>query len=322
MSSAPAIVHTSSSAVALRDDDVSAVAELVVADRAESTRRGYASDFALFATWCEGRGYASMPATSEVVAAFRAAQARAGIKPSTIGRRIAAIRYMHDLADKPSPTTGRETRKAMDGIRRTLGMKLDQKAPATAEVITKMLQQIPAETLKGIRDRALLLLGFAGAFRRSELVALEVTALAFEAGGMRVTIRKSKTDQEARGREVAIPRGKVLRPVQAVQDWLKASGITAGPIFRGINRHSQMQQAALTSHAVALVVKRYAAAAGLDPADFSGHSLRAGFLTSAADNQADLLKMMEQSGHKRVETVRGYVRRAGLFKGHAGEGFL
>jgi len=321
MSSSLAIVPPSG-AVALHADDVGALAEYAAADKAASTRRGYKSDFALFTTWCERRGYASMPATSEVVAAFLSDQANAGIKPSTLSRRIAAIRYVHDLGGHPSPTAGRAVRTAMNGIRRTRGTKPSQKAPATAERITKMLEQIPADTMKGTRDRALLLLGFAGAFRRSELVALEVADLAFETEGLRVAIRKSKTDQEGQGHELAIPRGTKLQPVRAVQGWLKASGITSGPVFRAIDRHGHIRAAALSSHSVALLVKEYAEAAGLDRAEFSGHSLRAGFLTSAADTGADLLKMMEQSRHRRVETVRGYVRRANAFKGHAGERFL
>ena len=312
--------------VALRDDDTAAVARFVQAEKAAATRRGYASDFAVFIAWCEGRGYPSMPATSAVIAAFLSDQANTGIRPSTIGRRVAAIRYVYDLSeqlkDHPPPTAGKAVRMALAGIRREIGTNTRPKAPATSKRIRAMLEQIPTDTLKGKRDRALLLLCFAGAFRRSELVALEVKDLAFEVDGLRVTIRRSKTDQEGQGHEIAIPRGKHLRPVKAVQEWLKASGITAGPVFRSINRHGQLGTIALTSHAVAVLVKERAEAAGLDSADFSGHSLRAGFLTSAAESGADLLKMMEQSRHRRVETVRAYVRRADLFKGHAGEGFL
>ena len=176
-------------------------------------------------------------------------------------------------------------------------------------------------TLTGKRDRALLALGFAGAFRRSELIALELADLTFETEGMRVHIRHSKTDQEGRGQEIAIPRGRHLRPVRAVQDWLKAAKIKDGLVFRSIDRHGHVG-AALSAQSVALIVKRHAEIAGLDPHEFAGHSLRAGFLTSAAEAGADVLRMMEVSRHKRVETVQGYVRRANGFKGHAGEQFL
>ena len=121
---------------------------------------------------------------------------------------------------------------------------------------------------------------------------------------------------------IAILRGSKLRPVRAVQDWLDAAGITEGPVFRAVDRHGRISAAGLTAQSVALVVKRYADAAGLDPDEFAGHSLRSGFLTSAAEGGADALRMMEVSRHKRVETVREYVRRANLFRGHAGAGFL
>jgi site-specific recombinase XerD len=209
----------------------------------------------------------------------------------------------------------------MRGIRRSQGAAATQKAPATAERIAAMLAAIPAATLAGKRDRALLLLGFAGAFRRAELVALELADLAFEAEGLRIRIRRSKADQEGRGQEIAIPHGTKLRPVAAVQDWLEAARIEAGPVFRRIDRHGRLL-GPLTAQSVALIVKRHAQAAGLDASLFAGHSLRAGFLTSAAETGADVLAMMEVSRHRRVETLQGYVRRANLFKRHAGQGFL
>ena len=154
-------------------------------------------------------------------------------------------------------------------------------------------RRIP-DTLRGTRDRALLTLGFAGAFRRSELVALELTDLAFEPDGLRVQIRHSKTDQEGQGHEIAVPRGMKLHPVRAVQAWIAAANITDGPVFRAINRHGHVS-GVLTAQSVALIVKHYAEAAGLDPRVFAGHSLRAGFLTSAAEAGADVLRMMEVS---------------------------
>jgi site-specific recombinase XerD len=255
-----------------------------------------------------------------VVAAFLADQAEAGVRPSTLSRRVAAIAYAHDLAGLPSPASAKAVRVVLGGIRRTKGTRPVRKAPITAERTATMLESMPT-TLRGKRDRALLTLGFAGAFRRSELVALEIADLAFEPEGLRVQIQHSKTDQEGQGQEIAIPRGETLRPVGAVQAWIKAAKITDGKLFRGIDRHGRIG-GALTAQSVALIVKHYAEAAGLDAREFAGHSLRAGFLTSAADAGADVLRMMEVSRHKRVETVQGYVRRANLFKGHAGTGFL
>ena len=303
----------------------SAAADLVqafaAAEKAPATRRAYRSDFAGFAAWCDAIGMTSLPASPATVAQFVAASAITGSKPATLTRRMAAIRYAHRLAGHPTPTDAEPVRAVMRGIRRQHGSAPDQKAAATGERIKAMLAHIP-DTLKGKRDRALLALGMAGAFRRSELVALQVADLERVPEGLRVTIRKSKTDQEGAGQVIAILRGSKLKPVRAVLDWLEAAGISSGPVFRSINRHGQVSVEGLTPQTVALVVKQYADAAGLDPDEFAGHSLRAGFLTSAAEAGADVLRMMEVSRHKRVETVRGYVRRANLFRGHAGAGFL
>lgn len=176
------------------------------------------------------------------------------------------------------------------------------------------------DTLKGQRDRALLLFGFAGAFRRSELVALTVEDLTSVPEGVKVRIRKSKTDQEGTGQEIAIPNGATLRIAEALKRWLVAAKITTGPIFRRISKSGGVGPA-LSERSVALIVKTYALKAGLDPAHFAGHSLRSGFLTTAAEHGATLLKMVEVSRHRSLDTLRGYVRSAELFKGHAGMDF-
>jgi integrase len=184
-----------------------------------------------------------------------------------------------------------------------------------------MLRLCPA-TLAGSRDRALLALGFAGAFRRSELVALEIADLTEAPDGLRVRIRRSKTDQEGEGAEIAIPRGYRLRPVEAVQGWIAAAEISEGPLFRPVLKGGRIQPEPLSAFSAAQIVKRYAERAGLDPASYAGHSLRSGFLTSAAESGASILKMMEVSRHKSVDVLRGYVRRADLFREHAGAAFL
>ena len=196
-----------------------------------------------------------------------------------------------------------------------------KKAPATAERLLAMAANT-GDGLKGIRDRALLLLGFAGAFRRSELVALDVADLEETETGLLVTIRRGKTDQEGAGRTIAIPRGDVACPVKALRAWLEAAAIGTGPIFRPIDRAGTVRASRLTCRSVANFVKAYAARAGFDATTFSGHSLRSGFLTSAAAKGASIFKMMDQSGHKSVDTLRGYVRDAELFKDHAGAGLL
>jgi site-specific recombinase XerD len=292
------------------------------AEKAESTRRSYGSDWAIFRAWCAARGHAPLPATPATVAAFLAAEAEAGAKASTITRRCAAIRYAHKLGSIAEPPTSAElVRATLRGIRRSCGTAAVQKAPATADLIRAMLGACP-DTLAGKRDRALLALGFAGAFRRSELVALRVEDLAEVPDGLRVMIRRSKTDQEGAGSELAIPRGYKLRPVEAVQSWLAAAEINNGPVFREVKKGGRVQNAALTDRSVAQIVKRYAELAGLDPTQFAGHSLRAGFITSAAESGAALLRIADQSRHKSLDVLRGYVRRADMFKDHAGAAFL
>jgi site-specific recombinase XerD len=302
--------------------EIDAARTFALAEKSDATRKAYRSDFTIFAAWCRARALEPLPASTDTVAAFLAAQATEGAKASTIGRRAAAIRYAHRLAGHEPPTGAESVKAVMRGIRRTIGAKPDQKAAATADRLTAMLACIPTHTLAGKRDRALLALGFAGAFRRSELVALTVADLAAVEGGMRVTIRHSKTDQEGQGQEVAIPTGDKLRPVEAVRAWLDAAGITNGPVFRSVAKGGRVLNEALTDRSVASIVKVYAGRAGFNGAEFSGHSLRAGFLTTAAERGASLFKMMEVSRHKSVDTLRGYVRRADLFRDHAGADFL
>jgi site-specific recombinase XerD len=298
------------------------------ASKAEATLKAYRSDAVLFQDWCARYGFPSLPASPQAVAGFLTHEADAGRAASTIGRRCAAIRYAHKLAGLADPTDNEDVRATVKGIRRTVGMAPNQKAAATAEVLAAMLMRTP-DTLTGKRDRALLGLGFAGAFRRSELVALDVSDLRQDKDGLRVVVRRSKTDQEGRGFEKAIPHGRYIRPVALVQEWLDAAGITEGPVFRPVSRSGRVRVAGksarpprLTTQAVADVLKRYATAAGLDASTFGAHSLRAGYITTAAERGADLARIMDQSGHRDPRTVVGYIRRANAFKDHSGSGFL
>src|SRR5882762_10276975 len=193
----------------------------------------------------------------------------------------------------------------MRGIRRTFGGARNKKAPAVAAKMLGMVATAP-DSFAGLRDRALLLLGFAGAFRRSELVALDVADIAETETGLLVTIRGSKTDQERQGVTIAIARGDIACPVKALRAWPDAAGIEAGPLFRPINKAGTVAASRLTCRSVANFVKAYAGRAGFDASTFSGHSLRSGFLTSAAGKGASIFKMMDVSRHKSVDTLRGY----------------
>ncbi|TXN49716.1 site-specific integrase, partial [Methylobacterium sp. WL2] len=179
------------------------------ASKAEATVRAYTSDAKVFQAWCRQYGFRSLPATPEAVSGFIVAEAEAGRAASTLGRRIAAIRYAHRLARQPDPTDDEGVRAALAGARRRVGVAPTQKAAATVDIVQMLLARTPT-TLAGTRDRALLALGFAGAFRRSELVALDVEDLREDPEGLRVTVRRSKTDQEGRGIEKAIPHGRYV----------------------------------------------------------------------------------------------------------------
>ena len=301
--------------------DLAAAKAYARADKSKATRRAYAGDYAAFCAWCADRGVAALPATAETVAAFLAAEAGRGVKPSTIGRRVAAILYAHKLAGHEFPTNAEPVKATMRGIRRSVGTAPARKAPATADKICAMAANMP-DGLIGLRDRALLLLGFAGAFRRSELVALNVADIQECEAGLRVRISRSKTDQEAQGVTIGIVPGAVACPVQAVKAWIEAAAITDGPVFRSIAKGERVSSVRLSDKSVADIVKRHVSRLGLDPAAFGGHSLRAGFLTSAAAKGASIFKMMDTSRHKSVDTLRGYVRDAELFRDHAGIGLL
>ncbi len=291
------------------------------AGKAKSTQRAYASDVAQFTAWCSQFGFQALPATPLAVLEFLSHEATRGAKASTIARRLAAIRYAHKLAGIADPTDDEGLREGMRGIRRHIGTRPTQKAAATADILAALLMRTP-DTLTGKRDRALLALGFAGAFRRSELVALNVEDLSEDPDGLRVLVRRGKTDQEGQGFEKAIPAGRFIRPVAMLREWLDAAGITSGPLFRPVNKAGRVEAERLGPKTVERVVKHYCTAAGLDASTFGAHSLRAGYITTAAERGADLARIMDQSGHRDPRTVVGYIRRANAFKGHSGSGFL
>jgi integrase len=306
---------------ALTTSEIDATMAYAAAEKSHATHRAYAFDWKNFEVWCLARGACSLPAHQGLVAAYLSHLAQSGRKASTIGRRAAAIGHKHKLAGYEPPTTSEGVKAVIRGIRRTIGAAKQGKAPATADLIGKMLA-LCGDTVIGKRDRALLAFGFAGAFRRSELCALEVADLTETPDGLMVLIRRSKGDQEGQGQEVAIPRGYRLRPVEAVQTWLTAAEISQGPVFRAVARGSRISDAPLMPDSVARIVKGYAVRVGLDPAGYSGHSLRSGFLTSAAETGASIWKLSEVSRHKSLDTLRGYVRRVDLFKEYAGAAFL
>ena len=226
-----------------------------------------------------------------------------------------AIAEAHKAARLDSPTHNALVRNTMKGIRRTIGTAPGQKAATLTDDIRAMVDATDACTI-GIRDRALILLGFAGAFRRSELVGLDVEDCAFGKDGLTVTLRRSKVDQEGVGRKIGIPYGSNPEtcPVRTMQAWMELAGIAAGPVFRSINRHGHVKARRLSGIDVARVVKKLADRAGLDASQYAGHSLRAGHATSAAIAGASERSIMNQTGHRSVQMVRRYIRDGNLFR--------
>lgn len=294
----------------------------VIESTSAATRKAYKSDLRIFAHWCNERNLPAMPSTPSIVADFIAHQAAEdNIGASTLNRRVAAIKYAHELNNLVSPTKDKIVSATLKGIRRNQSKPVVKKQAATIDTIYQLLAQIDKTSPMGKRDYALLILGFAGAFRRSELAALNIEDLAFNDKGIVVTIRKSKTDQDGQGQTIAIPNGK-LNISGIVKTWIEFAGIESGALFRSVNRGGNVGTAAINDKTVARVIKKYAKLANLDASLFSGHSLRSGFITSAAESGANLFKIMDVSRHKSVETVRGYVRSAEQFDNHAGSSFL
>jgi integrase len=291
--------------------------DYVAASRAENTTRVYRTDWAQFTAWCDEHGVRALPAGPVTVACYVADLAKVA-RPATIDLRLAAISAAHRAAGHDSPTKEEAVRLVCRGVRRTLGTAQRQVRPVTVPDLRTMLQGLGTDPA-GCRDRALLLVGFAGALRRSELVGLDVDDITEGSNGLTVRLRRSKTDQEGAGRTVGIPYGSNLGtcPVRAWRARLEVSGITEGPAFHPVDRHGHIGPTRLSAPAVALVLKRLAARAGLDPGEVAGHSLRAGLATSAAAVGVPERVIAQQTGHKGTTMLRRYIREGSLFREYA-----
>jgi site-specific recombinase XerD len=287
-----------------------AVALFISAAIADNTRRAYQQDLRDFLLWG-----GSVPCTPEVMAAYIADRAQT-LSTQTITRRVVGIGRAHVSQGLADPTKSDLVRTVLRGVRRVKGTAQRQAAPLLkADVLTMMTRM---SGLKGHRDRALILLGFAAALRRSELAALDYADIEFVREGLVVYLRRSKTDQEGEGRKIGVPWGRTSAcPVKAVETWLEASKITSGPIFRAINRGGGVGQTQLTAQSIALILKGYANGIGLNPANISGHSLRSGLVTSAIQAGVAVHKIQQQTGHRSVEMLSRYIRDAGLFDSNA-----
>ena len=282
---------------------------------APATLRAYATDLANYRTWCDRHGFRPMPATPEVVGAYLAA-AGEGYALPTLRRRVAAIARACGVAGQPLDTKHPAIRETLRGIGRKHGAPARRAAALTTAEIKRLCRACGGD-LAGVRDRALFLLGFAGAMRRAELIGLDVEHVTWTTGGLKLLIERSKTDAEGEGAEIAIPCGGAndTCPVASLKEWLALSEITAGPLFRKVNRGGVVEAARLSADAVRQILLKRAAKAGVrgtlaEPV--SPHGLRAGFVTTAYRNGVPDEELMGHTRHRSLTTMRSYVRRAKL----------
>lgn len=302
--------------------------------RAAGTTRGYARDFADFAGWCAAAGLASLPASEHTIGCYLAASA-GRLKPATLERRLSAILVTHRQAGFALDRRAAAIADVLAGIRRTLGTAPAQKAALEPEDVRDLVAALP-DTLMGLRDKALILLGFAGGFRRGELAALRLGDLVFTSEGLAVVVRRGKEDQEGAGflKGIGFGAHAATCPVRAVRRWILAARLSAGPLFIRCDRHGNPQPGAggISGQSVALILKRAAEQAGRRrgwnraqreswAATLAGTSLRAGYVTTAAEAGRTSLQICDMTGHKTgSRALARYIRKGNLFRNGGSDG--
>ncbi|MCJ2077609.1 site-specific integrase [Methylobacterium sp. E-016] len=295
------------------DERVAALIEKSISD---NTRRAYRFDLSHFEIWG-----GTIPSTPATVATYLADHVHE-LSVATLVRRVATLSKAHEARGLANPCRSEIVRATLRGIKRSKGTVQKQARALEREDLMLVLDQL-GESVRDVRDRALLLLGFAGGFRRSELVGLNHADVEHVRHGLIVTLNFSKTDQEGAGRQLGIPHGRTRHcPVAALDAWLALSGIATGPIFRPVDRHGHIGVDRLSGEAVSLVVRERVGAAGINPVGFSGHSLRAGFATSAVRAGVPTHRIRAQTGHASDAMLARYVREGELFLGNAAGALL
>lgn len=279
------------------------------ASKAEATWRAYRSDWSQWAQWCARRGVDPWDADPEHVAEWAADLAQT-VRPSTVGRKVAAMSSVYRMAGRPSPARDDRVRLTLAGIRRTHGAAPAKAAPLTADLLRQVVGQLDPARPADVRDAAVLLVGFALAGGRSELVALEWGDVAFVHGGMRVTIRRGKGDQEAHGVTVGVPTGAhaATCPVGWLRRWQTLTGASDGAVFRPVDRNGRVRDTRLSAQSVRRIVKARCEAVGLDPARYSAHSLRAGYGDVGGVGGASTLRIADHGRWRSLNVLQGYVR--------------
>jgi len=295
------------------DSLVAAAKEFQSNSKSNNTKRSYISDWEDFKAWCLNHKREFLPASAETFSLYITSLSFTH-KISSIRRRFASISQAHKLKGFENPTVHPNVRLVWQGILRTKKLSIKHASPTLLPHIRMIIDSVP-EKLNGVRDRAIILLGFAGSFRRSEICNLEVNDIAKSNEGLVIRIRRSKTDQTGKGREIGILYGEHLEtcPVRAVEEWLDCSGINEGPLFRKVTKDARVCRDALCPDGVGFILKRSFEKAGIDIKEFSAHSLRAGFATVAAMAGASERSIQNQTGHTSRETLRRYIRHASVF---------
>ena len=290
--------------------------------KANNTVRAYKSDFNDFGLFCVQNGFKSFPSEPKIVSLYLTHLSTKDAKISTLKRRLVSIGVIHKLKGHYLDTKHPSIIENIMGIKRRKGSVQKSKKPlliSSLKSIINVIDEQKKEQIKKLRDRSIILIGFSGGFRRNEIVSLDYDDLDFVAEGLKINIKRSKTDQFGEGFIKALPYfdSSQYCPVVSVQKWIEISKINSGPLFRRFTKGSNLSESRLTDQTVALLIKEYLTLAGIDSKNYSAHSLRSGFATSAAESGVEERSIMAMTGHKTTEMVRRYIKEANLFKNNA-----
>ena len=290
--------------------------------KSNNTVRAYKSDFKDFGLFCAQNGFKSLPSEPKIVSLYLTYLSTKDVKMSTLKRRLVSIGVIHRLKGHYLDTKHPSIIENLMGIKRRKGSIQKRKKPILIrdlKLVINVIDEQKIKDIKKLRDRSIILIGFSGGFRRNEIVSLDYEDLDFVEEGLKIQIRKSKTDQFGEGLVKALPYfdNSQYCPVISLKKWLELSKITSGSVFRRFVKGSKLSENRLTDQTVALLIKEYLKLAGIDNKSYSGHSLRSGFATSAAESGAEERNIMAMTGHKSTEMVRRYIREANLFKNNA-----
>ena len=290
--------------------------------KANNTVRAYNSDFNNFGLFCAQNGFKSLPSEPKIVSLYLTYLSTKGSKISTLKRRLVSIGVIHKLKGHYLDMKHPSIIENIMGIKRRKGSSQKGKKPILISTLKKIINVIDEqnkEEIKKFRDRSIILIGFSGGFRRNEIVRLDHDDLDFVPEGIKINLKRSKTDQFGEGFTKALPYFDSSKycPVVSLKKWMEISKIRSGPVFRRFSKGSKLSENRLTDQTVALLIKQYLQLTGIDSKNYSGHSLRSGFATSAAESGVEERSIMAMTGHKSTEMVRRYIKEANLFKNNA-----